>query len=147
MPRRLLALALLVLAMPGAGAAQDTTVGAVHPSGAQVVVQQVELLEQGLRLHVAMTGGPSLTVFNAGGENVSLTAPTGDPLVFVPPPDNPELEVETGETLEQWLLFSGPVAPATDRLLLVLNETGDPASPATDVPQFTIEIALPPTRA
>lgn len=107
-----------------------------HPGGVRVEIGRITFTETAIEA--------ALVLVNDGADQVALASDgtyflddlgTGHSLV--PPPDNPQLAIGPGTTIEGTLVFAGRAADSATSISLIFNATGSATDPATQKPSLT----------
>ncbi|UUL82884.1 hypothetical protein [Sphingomonas qomolangmaensis] len=117
----------------------------VHPNGGVLKVNAIQVKPTETIVNITYVNGHTRPVDLNWLRNSKRTFLLAENRKFIvsPPQLNEQIEVESGATMTGDLVFVGAV-PQTDRLQLVLNESGSTSESASN-PKFILDIPTPAT--
>ena len=126
-------LSVLFLLLPSGGFAQAAAETAYDVEGGQISVPEgVTLMVKKITVGTDATIVNVLLSYDGDSTSVDMTSdptylelPDGQRLFLRPIKDNPELEIEEGQSLQGDLVFPGAVPAGTESVTLVMNEGND----------------------
>jgi hypothetical protein len=126
------------------GQAKPLDIQVAHPNG--VVLQLTSLQSRptetvvGVRIINGRDREVELNRFNSRRDGF-LVVDSGERIYLSPPPANPRLSIQAGQTLEGELVFLGRL-PRGQSAILVLNENSSTDNQYTSQPGFRIDLPL-----
>lgn len=115
-----------------------------HPNGVVLQLTSIQSRRTETAVGVRVINGRDRAIelnrFN-GNRDGYLALDSGERLYLSPPPSNPRLNIEAGQTLEGELIFLGRLPPSQSAIL-VLNENSQTDNQYTTTPGFRINLPL-----
>jgi outer membrane protein OmpA-like peptidoglycan-associated protein len=108
-----------------------------HPAGVQLQLATLSFSDTGVEVPAVVSNQAERAVALAA-EATYAYDDLGNRYPLVPLPDNPQLVVEAGTTIEGTWVFSGRVADGAASLALIVNQGGSADDPATSRPSFQL---------
>lgn len=123
---------------------QDLNLQANHANGSVLRVTKVTFSEDNISLTMAVTNGHDSEIVLNDSKDMILRDNLGNRYNLSPPPQNPEVRVPQGSTLEGRFSFLGRINPSASSLTFTTNDKfGSDASfaksPKMVIPSITIK--------
>ncbi len=97
-------------------------VKAEHPNGTVGRLTNISFTKQNTIVEMVVTNGSLYTIYlNLHGKGVVLVDDLGNKYNFKLPADNPDLEIESGQSFKGELVFEGGVTAKANSLTLITN--------------------------
>lgn len=114
-----------------------------HPNGTQMRISGIQLGSDYTAVRMAVTNGFRNAIQLNGSRNMLLIDNLGGRYFVAAPPENPQLNVAPGTTLEGTMNFMGRLAPNATSATLVTNErSGSSTSEHTSRPEFRVGFTI-----
>lgn len=109
-----------------------------HADGSVLRLSKISFTEDYIETELTVTNGYRDEIqLNSSSNEMILRDDLGNTYYLAPPPQNPEIEIKSGETLKGNFRFLGRISPSAQTLTLVTND-GNQNYTSTSYPYITI---------
>lgn len=117
---------------------QELNLQANHANGSVLRVTKVAFSEDNISLNLAVTNGHNRVIVLNDNKDMILRDNLGNRYNLAPPPQNPEVRVPEGSTLDGRFSFLGRINPSATSLTLITNDKFGSDADFSNSPKMTI---------
>jgi hypothetical protein len=113
-----------------------------HPNGSTARLTSISFTESSIVADLTVTNGHDRTIELNRNDGMVVTDSAGNQYNLAAPPDNEDIQIEPGTTLEGQFVFMGRVAPGISDLSVITNNEFGGDQDFTTVPKFVLQVDL-----